>query len=132
MARTPRHRTAYTPKKVATAAVSEAYDVPDENLIGAEGVPVRAAGWWSGDPLAIRGLHQVAQHVQAQALWRQAHHRSFLPSPSRTAPENIMMASMNVQMLSAPRMKKPTISHVVKIPISPITNWMTPMIGEPT
>jgi hypothetical protein len=37
--------------------------MPDEDLIRAKEMPVRAAGWWSGDPLAIRGLHQVAQHV---------------------------------------------------------------------
>jgi HK97 family phage major capsid protein len=44
------------------AAVSEAGDVPDEDLIGAEAVPVGASRRRVGDPLPVRGLHQLAQH----------------------------------------------------------------------
>ena len=45
-----------------TAAVAEADDVADEDLIGAEAVPVRASRMWSGDPLPGRGLHELDQH----------------------------------------------------------------------
>jgi hypothetical protein len=52
------------PARVAAAAVSEAGDVPDEDLIRAEGVSVRAPGRRAGDPFSIGGLHEVAQHIQ--------------------------------------------------------------------
>ncbi len=45
------------PAGVSTAAVTQADDVPDENLIRAEGVPVGTAGRRSGDPLTVRGLY---------------------------------------------------------------------------
>jgi hypothetical protein len=35
----------------------------NEDLIRAEWVPVRAAARWTGDPLAVRRLHQLAQHI---------------------------------------------------------------------
>ena len=50
------------PAGVSSTAVSEAGDVSDEDLIRSERVPIRAAGWWSGDPLPGSGLHQLAQH----------------------------------------------------------------------
>jgi hypothetical protein len=40
----------------------KAGDVPDEDLIRSEGMPVRAAGGWSGDPFPGRRLYQLAQH----------------------------------------------------------------------
>ena len=52
------------PADVSASAVSQAGDVPDEDLIRAEWVPVWAAGGWSGDPPTGRGLHQVAQHIR--------------------------------------------------------------------
>jgi hypothetical protein len=36
--------------------------MPHENLVGAEGMPVGAAGGRSGNPLPPRGLHEVAEH----------------------------------------------------------------------
>jgi hypothetical protein len=44
------------------AAVSEAGLMADEDLAGAEGVPVRASRRRVGDPLTGRGLHQLTQH----------------------------------------------------------------------
>jgi hypothetical protein len=38
------------PATVSAAAVSKAGDVPDEDLVRAEAVPVRAARRWTGDP----------------------------------------------------------------------------------
>jgi hypothetical protein len=48
---------------MSSAAVPEAGDMPHENLIRAETVPVRASSGWAGDPLAVRRLHKIAQHV---------------------------------------------------------------------
>jgi hypothetical protein len=39
------------PARTAAAAVSEAGDVPDEDLIRPKGVAVGAPGRWVGDPL---------------------------------------------------------------------------------
>jgi hypothetical protein len=49
------------PARVSTA-VSEAGYVADEDLVRSDSVPVRASAGWSRDPLAVRGLHQLAQH----------------------------------------------------------------------
>ena len=53
------------PAGVPTAAVTEARDMSDEHLAGAELVAVRASRRWVGDPFPGRGLHQLAQHVSA-------------------------------------------------------------------
>jgi hypothetical protein len=50
------------PTGVSTAAVSEAGDVADEDLIRSELVPVRAACRRMGDPIPGRRLYQLAQH----------------------------------------------------------------------
>ena len=50
------------PTRMPASAVAEACDVTDEDLIRAERVTVRAATRWAGDPLPVRGLHQIAQH----------------------------------------------------------------------
>jgi hypothetical protein len=50
------------PAGVPAAAVAEAGDVSDEDLVWAEGVPVWASARRSGDPFAIRGLHEFTQH----------------------------------------------------------------------
>jgi len=47
---------------VSASAVAEAGDMPDEDLIRAERVAVRAATRWPGNPLAIRGLRKVTEH----------------------------------------------------------------------
>jgi len=47
------------------AAVAEAGLMAHEDLAGAEGVPVRASRRRAGHPLAVRRLHQLAQHVAA-------------------------------------------------------------------
>ena len=63
--RRPVHRhiaTAARPGRVA-AAVAEAGDVPNQDLVRAERVAVRAADWRTGDPLAVRRLHKLAQHA---------------------------------------------------------------------
>jgi hypothetical protein len=52
------------PARVPTAAVSEAGDVADEDLAGAELVTVRAASRWVRDPFAVCRLHEVADHVR--------------------------------------------------------------------
>ena len=44
------------------AAVPEAGLMADEDLAGAEAVPVRASRRRVGDPLPGRGLYQLAQH----------------------------------------------------------------------
>jgi hypothetical protein len=38
------------PGGVSAAAVAEAGDVADEDLVGAEGAAIRATRWWVGDP----------------------------------------------------------------------------------
>jgi hypothetical protein len=50
------------PRNVPATAVAEARDVSDEDLIRPKRMPVRTAGRTAGDPLAVRGLHQLAQH----------------------------------------------------------------------
>jgi hypothetical protein len=50
------------PAGVSAAAMSEAGDVSDEDLVRPEWVAVWAAATWSGDPLPARGLHQITQH----------------------------------------------------------------------
>jgi hypothetical protein len=45
------------PACVPTAAVSQADDMSDEDLIRTEAVAVRASGRLVGDPPAGRGLH---------------------------------------------------------------------------
>ena len=52
------------PGGVPATAVTEAGDMPDEDLVRAECVPVRAVARRPGDPLAVRGLHQLAQHLR--------------------------------------------------------------------
>jgi len=46
------------------AAVAEASDMPDEDLVRAKTVSVRAAARRAGHPLAIRRLNKIAQHNQ--------------------------------------------------------------------
>jgi hypothetical protein len=42
----------------------------DENLAAAELVTVWASHRWVGDPLAVRGLHQLAQHdLEPRRSW---------------------------------------------------------------
>jgi hypothetical protein len=53
---------AAVPARVSASAVAEAGDMPDEDLIRAERVAVRAATRWPGNPLAIRGLRKVTEH----------------------------------------------------------------------
>ena len=50
------------PRNVAAPAVSKADDMSDEELIRAKSVPIWATGRWSGDPLPVGRLHQLAQH----------------------------------------------------------------------
>ena len=50
------------PAHVPTAAVSEAADMPDEHLVRAKAVRVRASGRRPRDPLPLRCLHQITQH----------------------------------------------------------------------
>jgi hypothetical protein len=51
------------PAGVPSAAVPEAGDVADEDLVRAEWTTVRASAWWSGDPLPVRCLRKLAQHT---------------------------------------------------------------------
>jgi hypothetical protein len=48
---------------VSAAGVFEVGDMPNEDLIRAERVSVRTAARRAGHPLAIRGLHKVAEHT---------------------------------------------------------------------
>ena len=50
------------PAGVTAAAVAEAGDVSDEDLVGAEAVPIRASRRRARDPPPGRGLYQLAQH----------------------------------------------------------------------
>ena len=50
--------------------MAEAGDVPDEDLVRAERVPVRAAARRSGDPFAVSRLNQLAQHSTEHMLRR--------------------------------------------------------------
>jgi hypothetical protein len=52
------------PAGVPTAAVTEAGDVADQDLIRAECVPVWAARRRAGHPLAVGRLDQLAEHNQ--------------------------------------------------------------------
>ena len=47
---------------VSAAAMAEAGDVPDEDLVRAEAVRIGASRRWVGDPLPGRRLNQLAQH----------------------------------------------------------------------
>ena len=51
------------PAGVSATAVTETSLMANEDLVRAERVAVRAADWRTGDPLAIRGLHKLAQHA---------------------------------------------------------------------
>jgi hypothetical protein len=59
------------PTGVPAAAVSETGLMTYQHLSRPEGVPVRAAGRWSGDPLPVRGLHQVAEHATILSVCQQ-------------------------------------------------------------
>ena len=61
---------AAVPGGVPTAAVAEASNVADEDLVRAERMPVRAAARRSGDPFAVSRLNQVAQHSTEHMLRR--------------------------------------------------------------
>ena len=50
------------PTGVPSTAVTEAGDMANENLAGAESVPVRASRRWVGHPLPAAVLHEIAQH----------------------------------------------------------------------
>jgi hypothetical protein len=50
----------------------------------------------------------------------------------RSSSENIRIASMNVQILSGTRMKKPTKRKTVQIPRMPRTSCVNAMPTEPT
>ena len=50
------------PGGVSAAAVTEAGDVPDEDLAGAERVPVRASGGCFGHPFAFGCPDEIALH----------------------------------------------------------------------
>ena len=66
------------PAGVSAAAVSEAGDVPDEDLIRPEGVAVGAACRWVGDPPPSRGLYQFAKHdkrLVGTGATAEQHHR---------------------------------------------------------
>jgi hypothetical protein len=54
---------AAVPAGVSAAAVPEAGDVTDEDLVRPEGVSVRVSGWRVNDPLPGYGLYQFAEHV---------------------------------------------------------------------
>lgn len=56
------------PARVTATAMPKASDMPDEDLIRAEQVPVRAARRRPGDPFAISGSHKVAQHAVSVSL----------------------------------------------------------------
>jgi hypothetical protein len=51
------------PAGVPNAAVAEARDMPDEDLIRTEGMTVGAAVRWGGDPLAGGRPDEIALHV---------------------------------------------------------------------
>ena len=48
--------------------------MPDEDLIRAERVPVRAAAGRVGDPFPGRGLYQLAQLAKSDEIVERAHH----------------------------------------------------------
>ena len=65
------------PTGVPTAAVSEAGDVPNEDLIRAEAVSVWAPGRRVGDPLPGRGLQQLTQHDSHLRPYRHFGHNAW-------------------------------------------------------
>ena len=71
------------PGGVSTAAVAEAGDMPDEDLIRAEGVPVGAAGWWLGYPLPSGISDEVSDdgHTSRVEAARSSSRASDLPAP---------------------------------------------------
>ena len=55
------------PGRVA-AAMTEAGDMPDEDLVRAEGVTVGASARRTGDPFAVGRLDQLAEHSSEHML----------------------------------------------------------------
>ncbi len=68
--RCPEHRRTAFPAGAGgvSTAVPEARLVTDEDLVGADGVPVRAPRRRVGDPFPGRGLYQVPEHPTS--VWR--------------------------------------------------------------
>ena len=69
------------PAGMPAAAVAEAGDVSDEDLIRAERVPVRAPRRWLGYPLPAAVLDEVADHpikprAAQHARGRECHHKA--------------------------------------------------------
>ena len=58
------------PGRVPTTAVTEAGDMPDEDLVRAEGVTVGASARRTGDPFAVGRLDQLAEHSPEHMLRR--------------------------------------------------------------
>ena len=58
------------PGRVPTTAVTEAGDMPDEDLVRAEGVTVGASARRTGDPFAVGRLDQLAEHSSEHMLRR--------------------------------------------------------------
>ena len=58
------------PGRVPTTAVTEAGDMPDEDLVRAEGVTVGASARRTGDPFAVGRLDQLAEHGPEHMLRR--------------------------------------------------------------
>jgi hypothetical protein len=63
---------------------------------------------------------------------REGSSSEFAPLLSFTLPENIRIASMNVQIFSGTRMKKPTMKKTVPIPRMPRASCVNAVPGEPT
>jgi hypothetical protein len=61
-ARRSRHRRFDSASWYARPAMSKAGDVPDEDLVRAEGMTVGASRRWTCDPPPGRRLYEVAQH----------------------------------------------------------------------
>ena len=59
--RSVHHRVASAamPRGVSAAAMAEAGDMPDEDLVRAEGMSVGASGRWLGHPFTVGGLDEL-------------------------------------------------------------------------
>jgi hypothetical protein len=79
------------PAGVPASAVAEAGDVPDEDLVRDEWVPVRAKGWRPGDPLPVRRLPLTPQRGRCERDLKQATYRLVSPAGGSTGGGGSMM-----------------------------------------
>jgi hypothetical protein len=84
------------PGGVSVAAATEAGDVADEDLAGAEGVPVGASAGWFGHPLAVGGADEFTGHLRSVRL------RTTAAGAARLAPRVTFAQHCGLDHIAAP------------------------------